>query len=179
MNLCPAADYIGLRHDVSEALSSGVVRFRPRDGLLGKLSGLLRDARSANWCSPAEASKARGILQFMAIGVYGRIGYWGMKALLQRQYSDKAPFTLSRALRDSFQDFGDVPQLPFRRERLLWGRLRQPPIAASDGRLDESAPASLATLGIDPVSGQRTPWLAEVPPALIERWILGPIHCTR
>ena len=60
-------------------------------------------------------------------------------------------------------------QPTLRRECSLWKRLLQP-LIAPDRRLGESAPASLATLVIDPASGQRTAWLAEVPPVLMERW---------
>jgi hypothetical protein len=61
-------------------------------------------------------------------------------------------------------------RLPLRREARLWSRGRPPLIIASDGRLDASAPASIATLIVDPVDGTRLALLASIPADLIATW---------
>ena len=43
-------------------------------------------------------------------------------------------------------------------------------IIASDGRLDASAPASIATLIVDPLSDTRVAFLASIPAELRSRW---------
>jgi hypothetical protein len=170
IDLQGSADYLGLRHDVTRALSDGLVSFSPREKLWEKVSAMMATFRSADWMSPAEASKLRGVLQFMSAGTYGRVGCGGMHALLRRQYSDTAPFRLTPSLRAACQYFEQVLSLPLRRECRLWQSKQLPLVIASDGRLDSSAPASVATLVVDPESGSRRAWLAEIPPALVRRW---------
>ena len=63
------ADYLGLEHDVAAALTLGVVRFRPRDKLHEKVSEVIAKLRRVKWVSPSDASKLRGMIQFMATGM--------------------------------------------------------------------------------------------------------------
>ena len=60
--------------------------------------------------------------------------------------------------------------LPLKREARLWARSRRPLIIASDGRLDDSAPASIASLIVDPETGARTAFFASIPHELSGRW---------
>jgi hypothetical protein len=170
VDLSARADYLGLEHDVGRALSSGVVSFRPRDKLHEKVADVIAKLRSSKWVSPSDASKLRGIIQFMATGAYGRVGSGGMTALIRRQYADRYPFWLTSEIEASFRYFEDVVRLPLRRECLLWARRRRPLIVASDGRLDSSAPASIATLIVDPETGARRALLATIPDELVLRW---------
>jgi hypothetical protein len=170
VDLSSKADYLGLEHCVERALSSGVVTFRPRDKLHEKVSDVLSALRRARWVSPSDASKLRGIIQFMATGAYGRVASGGMTALIRRQYADRSPFWITPELEAAFRYFEDVMRLPLRRECLLWARRRRPLIVASDGRLDCSAPASIATLIVDPESETRRALLATIPDELVQRW---------
>jgi hypothetical protein len=43
-------------------------------------------------------------------------------------------------------------------------------VVASDGRLDDSRPPSIAVLIVDPESGRRVAWVAYIPPQLVDRW---------
>ncbi len=106
----------------------------------------------------------------MATSAYGRVASGGMTALIRRQYADRPPFWITPELEAAFRYFEDVMRLPLRRECLLWARRQRPLIVASDGRLDSSAPASIATLIIDPESGTRLALLATIPDDLVERW---------
>ncbi len=164
------ADYLGLRHDVSRAMTSGVISFEPRSKLQEKISEAIQAARVAGRLSPAEASKLRGIMQFMATGVFGRVGAGGMSALVRRQYADSPPYFITPEVAAALRYFEEVMRLPLRREARLWSRGRPPLIIASDGRLDASAPASIATLIVDPVDGTRLALLASIPADLIARW---------
>ncbi len=93
-----------------------------------------------------------------------------MTALIRRQYADRYPFWITPEIESSFRYFEDVMRLPLRRECHLWARRRRPLIIASDGRLDDSAPASIATLVVDPETGARSALLAPLPEELIQRW---------
>jgi hypothetical protein len=164
------ADYLGLRHDVSRAMSEGLIEFEPRAKLQEKIAQAIQCVRSAGKLSPAEASKLRGVMQFMATGVFGRVGAGGMSALVRRQYADSPPYRLTPEIAAALRYFEDVMALPLRREARLWARGSPPLIIASDGRLDSSAPASIATLIVDPASGTRVAFLAYVPAELRDRW---------
>jgi hypothetical protein len=164
------ADYLGLRHDVSRAMSEGLIEFEPRAKLQEKIAQAIHCVRSAGKLSPAEASKLRGVMQFMATGVFGRVGAGGMSALVRRQYADSPPYRLTPEIAAALRYFEDVMALPLRREARLWARGSPPLIVASDGRLDASAPASVATLIVDPASGTRVAFLAYVPAELRDRW---------
>ena len=93
-----------------------------------------------------------------------------MTGLIRRQYADKYPIWLTPDIESSLRYSEDVMRLPLRRECYLWARRRRPLIIASDGRLDASAPASIATLVIDPETGARSALLASIPQELIARW---------
>ena len=56
------------------------------------------------------------------------------------------------------------------REIRVFPEVRPPVVIASDGRLDDSAPASVAVLLFDPLSGLKLAWVAILPPELIARW---------
>ena len=164
------ADFLGLTHDVSEALSSGELVFEPRKGLLAKAGELILQALHGNVCTPAQASKIRGVLGFVFTGTYGRVGRGGQQALLQRQYVDTEPFTLSHALRRSLRYLLDTLQvLPQRRVRLC-GDESLPIIIASDGRADESGPPSVGVVLFDPQTGRRCAVAARITGDLLRAW---------
>ena len=170
VDLQSEVDYLGLRHDVGSCLLDGRVRFRPRPKIEEKILLEIETRESEGICTPAQASKLRGILQFASLGIYGRVGVGGLRALLQRQYADKPPWSLNPGLRHSFQFFKQLMRVPLRRECSLWAQRGKPIIIASDGRLDESGPASFAVLAIDLETKERRAWLAELPAELIQRW---------
>ena len=85
------------------------------------------------------------------------------QALLDKAFRDCGPHDEIRALQRL---------LPGHRVLVLADpdRGSRPLIIASDGRLDASAPASIATLIIDPESGDRAAFLARIPEGFINRW---------
>ena len=170
VNLTAEVDYLGLRHDVASCLSDGVVRFRPRPKIEEKILAEIGEREAEGSCTPAQASKLRGVLQFASLGMYGRVGAGGLRPLLQRQYADKPPWSLNQGLRNSFEFFKQLMQFPLRRECSLWASRSPPIVIASDGRLDDSGPASFAVLALDLRSGVRRAWIAELPLVLRQRW---------
>ena len=59
-----ASDFLGLSHDVSQALSHGLVRFWPRARFVEKIEAMLSEAESGDCLHPGQASKLYGILNF-------------------------------------------------------------------------------------------------------------------
>ena len=110
------ADYFGLKHDVSSALRDGVIVFEPRPKFQEKIAYAITAVRKAGRLSPADASKLRGIMQFMATGVIGRVGAGGMSSLVKRQYSDFPPYTRTLEVSSALRYFKEVMRLPLKRE---------------------------------------------------------------
>ena len=155
VDMCSQNDFLGLVHDVSQAALSGIVRFWPRQRLRDKAVQMLQTMLDKDYCTPAEASKARGVLGFLFTGTFGKVGRGGQQPLLQREYVDTRPYRLSRALKASLEYFLQVQQLDLHREVRLASRASHPLLIASDGRLDDKAPPSIAALMVDVVSGIR------------------------
>ena len=80
------------------------------------------------------------------------------------------PYTITPEVAAAPRYFEEVMRLPFKREARLWSRGRSPLIIASDGRLDASAPASIAILIVDLEDGIRRALLASIPVEVIARW---------
>ena len=99
-----------------------------------------------------EAFKLRGILQFVAAGAYGRIGFCGMQPRIMGQYVDGSLFRASSPLR-AILIFFQAMNLQLRRGCRLWASLQPPLIIASHRRLRDSPPASVVTLTVDPGDG--------------------------
>ncbi|CAE7846314.1 unnamed protein product, partial [Symbiodinium necroappetens] len=94
-------DFLGLAHDMSRALSDGVVRFWPRDRIVQKVSSMLADAESSLCLHPGQAAKLYGILNFFEQGVYGKVGAGSLWAIKERQY--EATTQLTPDLLDNFR----------------------------------------------------------------------------
>ena len=108
VNLNMEADFLGLNHNMEGALQTGEITFTPRASLLVKAKSLIEDRLQEGSCTPAQASTIRGVLGFLFTGLYGRIGRGGQQPLLQRQYSDTQPWTLSNTLRRAHEHLLDT-----------------------------------------------------------------------
>jgi hypothetical protein len=150
VNLGDSADFLGLVHDVSGALSEGVIKFKPRPTIAEKSKFLTDKCLEENECTPAQASKLRGIKTFCMSGHYGKLGRVGIGPLKQRQYSDKWPWALSGELRRSLHFCKMLDDIAPSREINVFGAPRKPLVVASDGRLDDDSTASAAVLIFDP-----------------------------
>ena len=164
------SDFLGLTHDMEDSLRTGEVNFQPRVGLLVKAKALIEARLQEGSCTPAQASKIRGVLGFLFTGMYGRVGRGGQQPLLQRQYSDVPPWTLSNSLNNALVYLLDTLHMVQPRKVLLWGDGLPPLVIASDGRQDETRPPSIAALLYDPSNGQKVAVAAIVPPELLAEW---------
>ena len=90
--------------------------------------------------------------------------------LVQREYNDKHPFSLSHKLRRSLLFFLDLVKLAPCRLVPVSQVTRRPLYIASDARLDESSPPSMAVLVYDPEDQTRTGHCAYLSKQLIGRW---------
>ena len=170
VQLGPEADFIGLVHQVDECFQQGFVSLSPRPALVEKSCGMMREALDTDNLTPGQASKIRGTLGFVFTGCFGKVGRAGFGPLVQREYSDKHPFTLSHKLRRSLYFFLELIKGAPRRLMPVCQETRRPLYIASDARLDKSSPASMAVLVYDPESGDRYGVCANLSPGLIDRW---------
>ncbi len=129
-------DFLGLMHDMSGAIADGEIVFWPRPTLVKKASDIIAEAAANNWCTPATASKLRGIWSFMELGMFGRVGRGGQGALRQRQYTDARPwhlsYSLDRALHYMSVILNNVPK----RVASVAVARRPPIIIATDAQAD-------------------------------------------
>ena len=138
---------------------------------MSKAVGLIQERIREDSCTPAQASKIRGVLGFLFKGLYGRVGRGGQQPLLQRQYSsDTQPWSLGHTLRRALEYLMDTMHVIQPRSVLLYKDPMPSLAIASDGRQDESSPPSIAALLFDPSSGQNIAIAAVIPPDLMKVW---------
>eukprot|EP00972_Heterocapsa_arctica_P027534 4048618-Heterocapsa_arctica.AAC.1 len=65
-------DFLGIRHDLEEALSKGVVRFWVREALQAKCAAAMAESKAADSLTPGQASKLVGSLGFAMQAAYNR-----------------------------------------------------------------------------------------------------------
>ena len=120
--------------------------------------------------TPGEARKLRGQPHWTSLAMSGKVGRGGLRPLLQREYSDRPPWSLSNALRASLHYFlelqdsarpRDIPTGP--QGRRLW-------VAATDGEAEKQAAPSLGYCLACPQGGTRVAGYAKVPQSHLEKW---------
>ena len=164
------ADFLGFSHTIEGALQTGEVTFTPQAGFLVKAKSLIQSRLQEVSCTLAQASKIRGVLGFLFTGVCGREGRGGQPPLLQRQYSDSAPWSLSNSLRRALEYLLDTLHIVQPRMVLLWSDGLPPLVIASDGRQNEQFPPSIAALLYDPSTGQKAAVAATISSQLLKEW---------
>ena len=135
-----------------------------------KANSLIENRLQEDSCTPAQASKIKGVLGFLFTRVYGRVGRGGQQPLLQRQYSDSPPWALSNSLQRTLEHLLDTLHIVQPRRVLLWGDGLPPLVITSDGRQDEKSPPSIAALLYDPNTGQKAAVAASIPPQILKEW---------
>eukprot|EP00972_Heterocapsa_arctica_P008855 1298617-Heterocapsa_arctica.AAC.1 len=86
--MSPTGSFLGVQHDLTDAIATGIVAFEPTERLVEKAKSQLQDMKDSRTCTPGEASKFRGTAGFCAHAFWGRIGRAGFGPFRQRQYSD-------------------------------------------------------------------------------------------
>ena len=170
VDLCDNADFLGMNHSVADALQTGQVLFTPRKQLLAKAVDLIQQRLQEDSRTSAQVGKIRGVLGFLFTGVYGRIGRGGQQPLLQRQYSDTRPWSLSHTLKRASEYLLDTMKVVRPKTVLLHGDTLPPLVIASDGRQDETSPPSISALFFDPVSSRKVAIAAEISAELMTTW---------
>ena len=126
----PHGCFLGLDHDLSEAVRQGCVKFWAREKLFTKLDDFIQQALSSGSLKSGQASKMFGLINFLEQGMYGRVGRGGLAALAERQRSPEAHIT--EELRECFHLIRTV--LSMKPMRQFW--VSDPPVqrfvAASD-----------------------------------------------
>ena len=168
VSLAPVNDFMGLTHEIGDCMRTGQVAFQPKEALKMKAQTMLRERLQEGSCTAAQASKIRGVLGFTLTGLYGKVGRGGQHALLKRQYWDKDNTAISSALEEAMKFYIELMDTDLKRVFYAQPRLRRRMIVASDGRLDESKPASVATLL--QIGNTKLALVAEVPQVLTQEW---------
>jgi hypothetical protein len=147
-------DFLGIRHDLEEALSKGVVRFWVREALQAKCAAAMAECKVADSLTPGQASKLVGSLGFAMQAAYNRVGQAALAPLWQRMHSDKPPWSLSDNINRSFEFLDIILAQRPRRTVQLMHEHELPIIVASDAQAD-TAPSGGYLLH-DVRSGERT-----------------------
>ena len=77
--------FLGLDFDMTTAMSHGEVAFFVRERLVSKVSDLVASSLEARTLRSGLASKLYGMLNFLELGMFGRVGAGGLQAIKQRQ----------------------------------------------------------------------------------------------
>ncbi|CAE7815841.1 unnamed protein product [Symbiodinium sp. CCMP2592] len=122
--------FLGLDHDLSEALSRGFVTFSTRKRLFDKMADLIEQATSSSSLPAGLASKMFGLMNFLEQGMYGRVGCGGLAALSERQNSRE--IGLTEEIRACFRLISAILRLRPQRQFWIVRPRTQRFIAASD-----------------------------------------------
>ncbi len=166
--MAAVSTFLGVTHDLSKAIDEGTAYFRPKDSLLEKASTMILEALTSQRLTPGGASKLRGTLGPLMRETWGKIGRGGMGPLIQREFVDKWPWTLSRSLKASFEFPLAVLAMDARREMKV-DRARRPCIVvASDGASEEGSGASVGALFCSPEA--RWGWCGRLSEVAMGAW---------
>ncbi|CAE7812806.1 unnamed protein product [Symbiodinium sp. CCMP2592] len=162
--------FLGLDHDLSEALSQGFVIFWARERLFDKMADLIEQATSSGSLRAGLASKMFGLMNFLEQGMYGRVGCGGLAALSERQNSREVGLT--EEIRACFRLISAILRLrPHRQFWIMRPRIQRF-IAASDAA--EEAPlcgsGGFLIVWQHPKGQLREGFVAESPASLYPLW---------
>ena len=73
-DMVPSGDFLGVVHQFGPDLDCNVIKFWPREKLIEKALSLISEHRTLNNLAPADASKLRGILGFIARPAWHGVG---------------------------------------------------------------------------------------------------------
>ena len=167
---CMAAenDFLGVRHDLSDALG-GSVKFWARQALHDKCQSMLDSHRAANRLTPAESSKLVGTLGFLAQAAFGRVATAAFNPLYQRMHSDRPPWALSNSILQSFEFLQVLLRERPQRVVHLKDDGVPPLVVASDAQADHSVPSG-GYLLFDPVDGRKSAGWAPIWEPHLRAW---------
>ena len=132
----PKGDFLGIIHNFEHLPDTGQVFLEPRKELVTKMSKILESFVESDRCSPAEASKLRGLQGFLNTAWFGQLGRAGLRPFLERQYRHRPPWRLCDALRRAIRFYQAVLERPPQRWVTVRQRMRPPLIVASDAQVE-------------------------------------------
>ena len=83
--MAASGTFLGLDFDLTDAMSAGEVTFFVREWLIRKVSDLVASFPEAQTLRAGLASKIYGMLSFLELGMFGRVGAGGLQAIKARQ----------------------------------------------------------------------------------------------
>ena len=165
--------FLGLEHDLSEALSSGCVYFWTKPKLVAKLHSMMMTAQADRQLSSGQASKIYGLANFFEQGIFGRVGNGGLHAIKARQYERDS--SLNEDIHQCFQVLQAVIAAKPRRQFPILDVPHPRFCAASDAALEEPRQGSGGFL-ITWFQGTyefREAFIALIPDSLYDQWTPG------
>jgi hypothetical protein len=123
-------DFLGLQHDFSE-VGSGIISFWPRDTLITKVMDITGLALESG-LPPGTAAKLYGVVNFLELGMFGRIGRAGLDAIKVRQYSYDRGFEITHELENALNLIRSILVMQPRREFTLFSSMIRRVLVASD-----------------------------------------------
>ena len=169
----PQGTFLGLDHDFTNCLSSGVVTFWAKGKLVEKLQHLIQSSLSSEKLPPGVASKIYGLANFFEQGIFGRIGNGGLHAIKLRQYEQTS--VLTSAIRDCFSLLQTVLRTQPKRQFPIVQLFQRRFCAASDAALEEPrcGTGGFLLLWFDSGRERREAFYSIIPDALYDLWTPG------
>ena len=127
------ADFLGLLHNTTRS-HLGTVVLWPRETLVTKVEDILRQALTMG-LSPGRASKLYGIVNFLALGMFGRVGQAGLNAIKDRVH--ESTWEVTPKLAEAFAFLHDVFKLRPVREYTLFEADAHRVLMASDASYED------------------------------------------
>lgn len=147
--------FLGLAHDLRSVATLGVVKFWPREGLVAEMQKILNAVIHERFCTPATASKFRGLQGFCGTALFGKVCKAAIDPFRQRQYLDAPPWSTSHTMERSatyYQAlFMDKPQ----RSIQLKAKHMPAVVIASDAQVEPGAYPGGGYLLVDLLDGNR------------------------
>jgi hypothetical protein len=95
---------------------SGIWHGQAQWSVRQKSQGMIWTMLGWDRCASGDASKLRGFLFLVMTAVFGKVGRGGQQALVQRECSEKPPWTLSRRLRRSLEFLATLQDMDLTRQ---------------------------------------------------------------
>ena len=165
--------FLGLDHDLTDALSKGVVYFWARERLETKVLDIISTCRLRYHLLPGTAAKLYGILNFLEQGIYGRVGCGGLSGMKGRQYEQDANLTPS--ILTCFEVVQAVLQSKPRRVFHVLPSCPNRFCVASDAALEapRQGTGGFAIVWLQDGTEAREAFVADIPAAIYELWSPG------
>ena len=162
-------DFLGIQHDLGQALASGTVAFWVRQALHDKVHGMLRTHIEQDSLTPAESSKLVGSMGFAMQAAFGKVGQAAFAPLSQRMHTDNPPWSLSLNIRWSFEFLEVLLQEKPRRVVQLFKCEALPLVIASDAQAEMESPSG-GYLALDARSGTRSGGWCKITEQHLHAW---------